>query len=77
MDFDPSQMDVIDRRQVEAMILGPMLRAFQKEFGVEKTNTTARTVITDLAREQGSQFAEGIGANGLGDYASNKDVWHS
>ena len=49
MDFDPSQMDVIDRRQVEAMILGPMLRAFQKEFGVEKTNTTARTVITDLA----------------------------
>lgn len=75
MDFDPSQMDVIDRRQVEAMILGPMLRAFQKEIGDEKTNTTARTVITDLAREQGSQFAEGIGANGLEDYASNKDAW--
>ncbi len=48
-DFDPSQMDVIDRRGVEAMILSPMLRAFQKEIGVEKTNTTARTVITDLA----------------------------
>ena len=75
MDFDPSQMDVIDRRQVEAMILSPMLRAFQEEIGVEKTNTTARTVITDLAREQGSQFAEGIGTNGLEDYASNKDAW--
>ncbi len=75
MAFDPSEMDVIDRRQVEAMILGPMLRAFQDEVGVEKTNEIARTVITKLAREQGSQFAKGIGANGLKDYASNKDAW--
>jgi hypothetical protein len=74
MAFDPTQMDVIDRRQVEAMILGPMLRAFQKEIGVEKTNAIARTVITDLAKEQGSQFAKGIGSNGLEDYASNKDA---
>ena len=75
MAFDPSQMDVLVRRKVEAMILGPMLRAFQKEIGVEKTNEIARTVITDLAREQGSQFASGIGSNGLEDYASNKDAW--
>ena len=38
MGFDPSKMDVIDRRRIEAMVLGPMLRAFQVEFGVEKTN---------------------------------------
>ena len=75
MAFDPSQMDVLDRRKVEAMILGPMLRAFQKEIGIEKTNEIARTVITDLAREQGAQFASGIGSNGLEDYASNKDAW--
>lgn len=75
MAFDPSQMDVLDRRKVEAMILGPMLRAFQKEIGVEKTNDIARTVITDLAREHGAQFASGIGSNGLEDYASNKDAW--
>ena len=31
-------MDVIDRRQVEALILGPMLRAFQNVIGIEKTN---------------------------------------
>ena len=29
-------MDVIDRRQVEALILGPMRRAFQNEIGIEK-----------------------------------------
>jgi len=75
MAFDPIQMDVIDRRQVEAMILGPMLREFQEEIGVERTNEIARAAITKLARDQGAQFAEGIGANGLEDYASNKDAW--
>jgi len=75
MCFDPSKMDVIDRRRIEAMVLGPMLRAFQVEFGVEKTNEIATGVITKLAREQGSEFAKGIGANGLEDYAANKDAW--
>ncbi|MDP6667428.1 MAG: L-2-amino-thiazoline-4-carboxylic acid hydrolase [Dehalococcoidia bacterium] len=75
MAFDPAQMDIIDRRRIEAMVLGPMLRAFQDEFGVEKTNEIATNVITRLAREQGAEFAEGIGANGLEDYAANKDAW--
>ena len=75
MAFDPGKMDVIDRRRIEAMVLGPMLRAFQAEFGVEKTNEIASTVITKLAREQGAEFAKGIGANGLEDYAANKDAW--
>ena len=75
MVFDPGKMDVIDRRRVEAMVLGPMLRAFQAEFGVEKTNEIASAVITKLAREQGAAFAKGIGANGLDDYAANKDAW--
>lgn len=75
MTFDPAEMDVIDRRRVEAMILGPVLREFQKEIGVERTNEIARSAITKLAREQGSQFAEGIGSNGLDDYAGNKDAW--
>lgn len=75
MVFDPSTMDVIDRRRVEAMVLGPMLRAFQAEFGVEKTNEIATSVITKLAREQGAEFAEGIGSNSLDDYAAGKDAW--
>ena len=75
MAFDPNKMDVIDRRRVEALVLGPMLRAFQAEFGVEKTNEVAIAVITKLAREQGAEFADGIGANSLEDYAANKEAW--
>lgn len=75
MTFDPANMDVIDRRRVEAMILGPMLREFEGEIGSEKTREIARAAITKLARKQGAEFAKGIGANGLSDYAANKDAW--
>jgi len=75
MTFDPAKMDVIDRRRVEAMILGPMLREFEGEIGVEKSKEVARSAITKLAREQGAEFANGIGSNGLADYAANKDAW--
>jgi len=56
-------MDVIDRRKVEAMVLGPMLRAFQKRFGEVETNEVAAQVITEIARKQGKDFADGIGSN--------------
>lgn len=75
MAFDPNQMDIIDRRHVEALVLGPLLREFQNEIGVERTNEIARNAITRIAREQGAKFAEGIGSNNLEDYAANKDAW--
>ncbi len=75
MVFDPNQMDVIDRRHVEALVLGPLLREFQKEIGVERTNEIARNAISKIAREQGARFAEDIGSNSLEDYVANKDAW--
>ena len=75
MAFDPNQMDVIDRRHVEALVLGPLLREFQKEIGVERTNEIARNAISKIAREQGARFAEDIGSNNLEDYVANKDAW--
>ncbi|MDA1280290.1 MAG: L-2-amino-thiazoline-4-carboxylic acid hydrolase [Chloroflexi bacterium] len=75
MTFDPNQMDVIDRRRVEAMVLGPVLREFQDEIGAEETKRIARSAITKLARKQGADFAKGIDSNRLSDYAANKDAW--
>ena len=31
MDLNISEMSVLDRRRIEAMVLGPMIRAFEKE----------------------------------------------
>ncbi len=73
--FDLNAMPVIERRRIEAMVLGPMLRAFQNEIGVERTNAIARQVITGIAREQGSAFARRTGKRDLKSFAANKEPW--
>jgi hypothetical protein len=73
--FDINAMPVIERRRIEAMVLGPMLRAFQAEFGEDKVKSIARRVITQVAREQGRQFAERTGKRDLKSFASNKGAW--
>jgi hypothetical protein len=75
MTLDIDNMSVLDRRRIEAMVLGPMLRAFGEKFGVAETREVATTVITELARQQGREFAERIGALDLKSFAGNKDAW--
>ncbi len=74
-EFDVNAMPVIERRRIEALVLGPMLRAFQKEFGVEETRRIARQVITAIARNQGREFAERTGKQDLKSFAANKEPW--
>jgi hypothetical protein len=42
MKFDRSQMNVLNQRKVDAIVLGLSLRAFQDEIGVERTNKVIR-----------------------------------
>ena len=69
------RLGVLDRRRIEAMVLGPLIRAYQEEFGRERATDVARRAITDIAREQGAAMARKIGANGLRDFADNKEPW--
>ena len=75
MTLDIDDMSVLDRRRIEAMVLGPMLRAFAERFGAEETRREAVKVITELAREQGRAFAERVGGQDLKSFADNKDAW--
>lgn len=75
MSLDIDNMSVLDRRRIEAMVLGPMLRAFADKFGADETREVATEVITRLARQQGREFAERIGAQDLKSFAGNKDAW--
>lgn len=53
---------LLEQRQIEANVLVPMIKAFQAEFGVERANTIARKVITELARKHGESIATAQGA---------------
>ena len=68
-------MAILDRRRIEAEVLGPMIRAFQQEFGEAKTNEVARRVIVEIAREQGRQMAEQLGTDDLQAFEDASEPW--
>ena len=73
MDID--EMSVLDRRRIEAQVVGPLIRAFQKEFGETKANEVARSVIAEIARDQGRQLAQRLGNNDLAAFSKAKEPW--
>ena len=70
-----SGLGVLERRRIEAAVLGPMLLAFQERFGKDETRETAQQVITEIARKQGAEMAAFLGSNDLVTFADNKDPW--
>jgi hypothetical protein len=68
-------LSVLERRRIEAGVLGPMLRAFQEKFGAEATKEVARKVITEIAQKQGRELAKFLGDNDLDAFAASKEPW--
>ncbi len=69
------RLGVLERRRIEAMVLGPMIRAYQDEIGKERATGIARKAIAKIAREQGREMAQRIGSNDLRDFSANKEPW--
>lgn len=51
----------LERRKIEAGVLIPMIRAFQRAMGKEQANQIAREVIRELARQDGRRWAKRFG----------------
>ena len=67
---DISTVDLLTRREIEARIAGPMVRAFCDEFGRERALEAASDVIAVLARQAGEDLARAFGGyNSLGNLA--------
>jgi hypothetical protein len=82
MEDDPSipvdYMNVVgllNRREIEARILAPLLEALCAEFDREKVWEITRKVIQDIAREQGAQMAAGMESNDLQHFALATEAW--
>ncbi|MDA1258298.1 MAG: L-2-amino-thiazoline-4-carboxylic acid hydrolase [Chloroflexi bacterium] len=72
---DIDSMPVLVRRRIEAMVLGPMIRAFQDEFGEQEANRVAQRVIEEIAQDQGAAFAQKAGGNDIPTYVASKGAW--
>lgn len=72
---DFSEMPMLLRRQIEAQIAGPLIKAFITEFGREKTLKVVSEVVKKLAIESGAERAKIAGGNSLPDLAGGKNQW--
>jgi fumarate reductase iron-sulfur subunit len=72
---DSSRVDLLTRREIEALVAVPLIKAFMNDIGKEKALLTAEAVIMTLARESGRQMAEKLGGNGLLDFEKGLTVF--
>jgi len=75
MGADLSQIDILTRREIEALITGPLIMAFIEAVGREKALATVRTVIKSLAFESGVQLAKQMGGNSMACLAKGFRAW--
>lgn len=70
MSEDIDSVNILVRREIEALITVPILQAFIEAFGKEKTLEITRNVIGKLAKDSGKKLAEVAGGNRLKDVMS-------
>ncbi len=73
--MDINEIPVLLRREIEARIAGPLIKAFIEEFGKEKTIEIASGVILKLAQENGRDLASRAGGNSFDDLANATTQW--
>jgi hypothetical protein len=68
-------LPLLQQREIEAQIVGPLIRAFAAEFGQERTLAIVAQVIRGLARESGAELARRLGEQTLEAFAQSSDRW--
>jgi hypothetical protein len=68
-------LSLLQQREIEARIVGPLVRAMIAEVGREKAIALVRGVIADLARQSGSDLAHRLGTASLAAFAQCLDRW--
>lgn len=75
---DPAaKLTLLERREIEARIVGPLVRGFIEEFGAERTLAVVRRVVSNLAREAGEDQARALGDTSLEAFASVMERWRA
>lgn len=70
-----SRVSLLEQREIEARIVGPLIRAFVAELGEDRALAVVRQVITDLARTSGADLARSLGEASLTAFARGLERW--
>ena len=69
------RLPLLQQREIEARIVGPLVRAFEAEVGRERAVEVVAGVIRQLAREGGAELARALGEASLEAFARSLDRW--
>src|SRR5262245_36255103 len=72
---DVPRQSLLQQREIEARIVGPLLRAFAAELGAEKTLELTRQVVTSLSEQAGAELALTLGNDSLEAFAQCLERW--
>jgi hypothetical protein len=75
MGAERPRLPLLEQREIEARILGPLIRAFAAELGEERALAIVGQVIRDLARQSGAELARLLGEQTLDALAHSLDRW--
>jgi hypothetical protein len=74
-DASPPHLTLLQRREIEAKIVGPLIQGFIKKFGRDATLEVVREVITELARQGGADLAVRLGDASLETFSQALSLW--
>jgi hypothetical protein len=69
------RIGVLNRREVEARILSPMIDALGDRFGREEVLDIIRDTIVKIAKQQGEELAQTMGGCGSGEFLASLEYW--
>src|SRR6185312_9202283 len=75
MDVEKPRLPLLQQREIEARIVGPLIRAFADEVGRERALEIVAGVIRGLAREGGADLARSLGERTLEAFAQSLGRW--
>ena len=75
MATDQATLTLLQQREIEARVIGPLVRAIRAELGEERALRLVRSVIAALARESGTVLAQQLGEASLEAFARGLDRW--
>jgi hypothetical protein len=71
----PPLLTLLQQREIEAKVVGPLIRGFAAELGMEKTLEIVRAVIVNLAHQSGADLAARLGEATLEAFEQGLDRW--
>jgi L-2-amino-thiazoline-4-carboxylic acid hydrolase len=75
MPSEPPPITLLQRREIEARVVGPLILGFVEAMGRDAALEVVRKVITDLARDGGHDLAARLGDASLSTFARALDLW--